>query len=787
MLQRKASCACGGGCPACQAKSNNLNISQPNDPAEIEADQIADRVMRMSVDDAKPKSNLSNSADAIQRKCDACDEEEDDAGERPIMRKEAFASASPAPPAADTPPSIRNALSSGGRPLDFETRNFFEPRFGADLSMVRVHTDSAAEQSARSIDAKAYTVGSSIAFGSGEYQPASEAGRHLIAHELAHTQQGSHESIKSLVRRKPKDEVVGRSEPADEQDPEIQRILNAAERAKGASGTSAMISASEVGYRMVKAFVPNYSGTLSSVGYDETGEGVVARKSGDKGVNIELTIGKGFISRLNNSTIMGLTIELREALKATGVQPQPPEKKPEEQIGAVELVRQSQKLLNPPGYKEAKQNHEAQQKKVNELIQSAKEVTRGNSQSDTLLQNSIEWIEPSQAKKAEEKETPPKFGMVVLTPTHDSRTRKPGDDGKRAFFDTRIKYPVIGGDYDPTAASDDGVRYGESGLLGTAFHPPLGVRSAMQFFNINIFIDDSNPITMERLSKTLIHETQHMADRLESNSGFTIAGFERSYQTEFLAYWIEVEVSEKTPLLNSWIDKNQTQTNPLDNLLSRPKKGLGSPANKATSSRVKGSEIKNKQRCLGFYSKCEFETKEQSTNFKNEKQQRIFEHLVENYPNILVDCCYVCDEKYRAIVDNLTGPVGVNIVNSVRIENLLNAVDNCKPDMDVKDSRMDKVMELVKSLDDADIGTLADSLSAFSVEAKAETARQEAEKKQRDAQPRDFLTPYTATIEPERRDVPVSFWLYLMRRLPKAGLKMVQDAVRTSAKSTKKP
>lgn len=48
---RKASCPCGGGCPACQAKSSNLAISQPNDPAEIEADQIADRVMRMAFDE----------------------------------------------------------------------------------------------------------------------------------------------------------------------------------------------------------------------------------------------------------------------------------------------------------------------------------------------------------------------------------------------------------------------------------------------------------------------------------------------------------------------------------------------------------------------------------------------------------------------------------------------------------------------------------------------------------------------------------------------------------------
>lgn len=49
LLQRKPdTCACGGGCPRCQAKSNGLKVSQPNDPAEIEADRIADHVMRMA-------------------------------------------------------------------------------------------------------------------------------------------------------------------------------------------------------------------------------------------------------------------------------------------------------------------------------------------------------------------------------------------------------------------------------------------------------------------------------------------------------------------------------------------------------------------------------------------------------------------------------------------------------------------------------------------------------------------------------------------------------------------
>ena len=52
-LFRKASCACGGGCPSCAAKSDNLRVSQPNDPAELEADRMADQVMRMSATGSK--------------------------------------------------------------------------------------------------------------------------------------------------------------------------------------------------------------------------------------------------------------------------------------------------------------------------------------------------------------------------------------------------------------------------------------------------------------------------------------------------------------------------------------------------------------------------------------------------------------------------------------------------------------------------------------------------------------------------------------------------------------
>jgi hypothetical protein len=76
-----------------------------------------------------------------------------------------------------------------------------EPHFGHDFSQVRVHTDSRAAESARSISALAYTVGQHIAFDQGQYSPGSTAGRRLLAHELAHVvqQSGSDESTRSSV------------------------------------------------------------------------------------------------------------------------------------------------------------------------------------------------------------------------------------------------------------------------------------------------------------------------------------------------------------------------------------------------------------------------------------------------------------------------------------------------------------------------------------------------------------------------------------------------------------
>jgi Domain of unknown function (DUF4157) len=94
-------------------------------------------------------------------------------------------------PAFAVPSVVHDVLRSPGRSLDPSTRAFFEPRFGHDFSQVRVHTDTYAAESARAVDALAYTVGRDIVFGAGRYQPQTSEGRRLLAHELTHTIQQS--------------------------------------------------------------------------------------------------------------------------------------------------------------------------------------------------------------------------------------------------------------------------------------------------------------------------------------------------------------------------------------------------------------------------------------------------------------------------------------------------------------------------------------------------------------------------------------------------------------------
>lgn len=172
-IQRKPGCACGGGCPTCREEQatiqTKLKIGKPGDRYEQEADRVADQVMRM------PET-------AAQRQPETEEEEE----EERIQPKTNPGQAPAIPP--QTASRIQ-ALKGGGQPLPQSARQFFEPRFGRDFSRVRVHTDAKATETAQAVNARAYTLGSDIAFNKAQYNPGTTSGKQLLAHELTHVMQ----------------------------------------------------------------------------------------------------------------------------------------------------------------------------------------------------------------------------------------------------------------------------------------------------------------------------------------------------------------------------------------------------------------------------------------------------------------------------------------------------------------------------------------------------------------------------------------------------------------------
>lgn len=166
------------GSPGAARVRAKLTVSQAGDPDEQHADLVAERVMR----DEPAAGACSGCAGGAP--CAKC------AGEAAehVHRKEGGAHG-PDTKAVAPRPSQRLEGLAGGRPLDAAARDFFEPRFGRDLSGVRIHTGGPASASAKGFNALAYTVGRDIVFGQGQYDAGSQAGRRLLAHELAHVLQ----------------------------------------------------------------------------------------------------------------------------------------------------------------------------------------------------------------------------------------------------------------------------------------------------------------------------------------------------------------------------------------------------------------------------------------------------------------------------------------------------------------------------------------------------------------------------------------------------------------------
>jgi hypothetical protein len=218
-------CGCGPQEQARAALQRSVAVSDPADPAEVEAENVADEVMRATGEGLVPAvvtgPVLARAVVQPRDLADSISEEEIAAlGDAVIPTPSADTSAETGAAGADTgsmgegllasrdtgsgPASgaggpvagvetaLATARASGGSPLPGPVRDVMETRFVRPFDDVRVHDDGAAAELSRSVDALAVTTGRDIFFAAGRYQPDSAAGQRLIAHELTHVVQQGH-------------------------------------------------------------------------------------------------------------------------------------------------------------------------------------------------------------------------------------------------------------------------------------------------------------------------------------------------------------------------------------------------------------------------------------------------------------------------------------------------------------------------------------------------------------------------------------------------------------------
>ncbi len=172
-----------------------LRIGQPGDKYELEADAVANQVMKLGKNNTMQMQPIGEEEELMQPKLRMQPIEED---EEPIQMKcaECEKEAEMLQPKSDNvgvaTPSIERQIYSSkgsGTNLPESTNQFMSRAIGTDFSGVKIHTGSNAVQMNRQLQARAFTYGSDIYFNSGEYSPESSNGKSLLAHELTHVVQ----------------------------------------------------------------------------------------------------------------------------------------------------------------------------------------------------------------------------------------------------------------------------------------------------------------------------------------------------------------------------------------------------------------------------------------------------------------------------------------------------------------------------------------------------------------------------------------------------------------------
>ena len=173
-----------------------LTVSRPDDPYEQEADRVADQALRKVAAVGLPSGGLDGEP-TVQRAEDLTTGDENAAGVPLILlfsvQQDGVQARSEAEgfDVSDDFEAELAATKGGGGSIPTPAREEMESAFGADFSSVRLHTDNHAVSMSRKINAYAFTHSNDIYFNEGMFNPSTDVGKHLLAHELTHTiQQG---------------------------------------------------------------------------------------------------------------------------------------------------------------------------------------------------------------------------------------------------------------------------------------------------------------------------------------------------------------------------------------------------------------------------------------------------------------------------------------------------------------------------------------------------------------------------------------------------------------------
>jgi len=345
----------------------------------------------------------------------------------------------------------------------------------------------------------------------------------------------------------------------------------------------------------------------------------------------------------------------------------------------------------PVDQRDALSRHRRNLAMMNRIIDSGLSVqvdpSEGFDSRANLLHNTAEWIDQGQAL------------MFVLTPTHDSHLRPSVGAGDYAFFDNRVDYKGAGHTYDDSldaagqATNDAGLDIEPGDILG-----------GMSSDGTRLTVNDPTSQGENTTTETLIHEVQHDADQSNAGSPWAVtrpaadpAAVDRApswtynnFQSEFRAYWMENPEGSAADQYGSSTDAAVTN--------------IAITAIDQGADQVTGGGDDT--------------TTTVNTAFSNKRQEDIFNHLFDQRAdNLYWDWAldggagdftetygylphyYVFDPAYKAMVDAYTQPVAGNLVNSVRIQALSEALTT-------KD--MAQVRTAVQALDALDQTYLAD-------------------------------------------------------------------------------